>query len=438
MCPATYHHLSRSTLEGLVHLVSVGLHGSAVSADEPAGGVAAPGAHIIMEVDAPAHGIPHGPHVSLHRTVLLVVDHRQRAFIHLYVVLLHYLLPEFVVQQPQFRADSGEPVIYRRIAQHDAQFLVFLYLTVERQVIGVLVYEDVRQKAFGGHPLRDYHFRQRSYLERRPVGILHLEAALEDELVACDSVDVHLSGPDGQPVRVLHTYLHIVRIVFHPLGIDVGDYDGKVGVYRLADLALVCLDFYGLGVLLLHGLDFGVKSGLLILAQLLVEQSRLKSRGVERKVLLAHLAEELLAEPVHHGLQGGHGVLEFGLLGRELLDLCLKPFVLLDEGLHILDFHSIKVRKKRHIRKSTALFIRFAPLIFRDFSRASSSSGHKDCRGLSAPSRASLHRRFRRISTRHRTPGRRTSCGPCPGGPHTVPGRLPPAEASSSCSGWRS
>ena len=97
MGPAADHPLAGSVLEGLVDLVAVGLHGSTVAADELAGGVAAPGAHVVMEVYAPGERVAYGPHISFDGTVLLVVYYRQRALIHLYVVAGHDLFSELVV-----------------------------------------------------------------------------------------------------------------------------------------------------------------------------------------------------------------------------------------------------------------------------------------------------------------------------------------------------
>ena len=205
-----------------------------------------------MEVDTSAHGIPHNPHITLDSTVLIVVYYRQRALINLYVVFIHYLLPELVVQRPQFGADGSKPVVYRRIAQDNTQLLVFLYLSVEWKMIYVLVDQDVCQQALRGHPFGDYHFRQRGYLECLPIRILHLKAALENELMASYPFDVHLCWPNCNSVCILDSYLNIVRIVLHSFGIYVGDNDWEIGVDRLADFALMRLDFNDLGVLFLH------------------------------------------------------------------------------------------------------------------------------------------------------------------------------------------
>ncbi len=95
--PAADYPLAGSVLEGLIDLVTVGLHSAAVAADEFAGGVAAPGAHVVVEVYAPGERVAYGPHITLDGTVLLVVYYRQRALIHLYILTGHDLFSEFVV-----------------------------------------------------------------------------------------------------------------------------------------------------------------------------------------------------------------------------------------------------------------------------------------------------------------------------------------------------
>lgn len=53
------------------------------------------------------------PHVPINRTVLLIVDDRQCAIVHLYVVFLQYFRFQSVVQKVQLLADRWVPVVER-------------------------------------------------------------------------------------------------------------------------------------------------------------------------------------------------------------------------------------------------------------------------------------------------------------------------------------
>ena len=76
----------RIALELVVGAIAIRLDRSAITTKELARSLMGAGAHIIVERHQLLRHGTGTPHVSLHRTVLLVVYYGQRTLIHLYVV----------------------------------------------------------------------------------------------------------------------------------------------------------------------------------------------------------------------------------------------------------------------------------------------------------------------------------------------------------------
>ena len=86
VCPAANHLDMRIALELVVCAIAVRLDSSPITAKKLARSLMGAGAHIIVERHQLLRHGTGTPHVSLRRTVLLVVYYGQRALIHLHVV----------------------------------------------------------------------------------------------------------------------------------------------------------------------------------------------------------------------------------------------------------------------------------------------------------------------------------------------------------------
>ena len=117
--------------------------------------------------------------------------------------------------------------------------------------------------------------------------------------MADDAADVDLCGDDDQRIRNLGLKFRIF-IAILDFGIDVFLADFKAGrVYRLARLPLKSPDLYEFALFLFVLLNLRVQRSALFVGEGFVKQAGLtENRRVERKVLLAHLSEHLLAQPV--------------------------------------------------------------------------------------------------------------------------------------------
>ena len=122
------------------------------------------------------------------------------------------------------------------------------------------------------------HFVKRCWrkfcnLEGLTVGVLHLELALEYELVANDPADVHLLGHKDQAIGHFRGHLRVVLLVLQLwikvllLHVELAGVDGLAG---LAVMSLYMNEFFLLG----DGLcRLFVQAGLLLGIHLLNEQA---------------------------------------------------------------------------------------------------------------------------------------------------------------------
>lgn len=105
-------------------------------------------------------------------------------------------------------------------------------------MVDVFADDDVRQQRGVRHTLVKRRGRQGCYPEGFPVRVRHLQAALENELVADDPADIHLTGNQHQAVGNFGSHLRIVLLVVQVRIEVLLLHFQAAGVDGLADLAV--------------------------------------------------------------------------------------------------------------------------------------------------------------------------------------------------------
>ena len=179
-----------------------------------------------------------------------------------------------------------------------------------------LLQDNICKQALRRHTLGQRHYRKRSQFKGVPLGILYLEVRFESQLVTDDTADIDLRRNQYQRVRHLRIQFSIVFAVFN-FRIYVLFPDFRIGrIDGLARLALKASDLDEICGILLVFLYGRFQFCTLFFSKRIVEQGGLaKHRGIQRKVLLAHLSEHLLPKPVELVFQTGD-------LVPESLNLC--------------------------------------------------------------------------------------------------------------------
>ncbi len=124
MRPTAQKQFPFHPLEVLIYAVAVALDGSLEVFQQSHRHAGAPGAVLIEEEPVFRHHVQDAPYVSLNGTVLLVVDHRQRALVHLYIIAGQDMVPEQVVYRFELPDYCLEPVVDGGGTDCDAELLV--------------------------------------------------------------------------------------------------------------------------------------------------------------------------------------------------------------------------------------------------------------------------------------------------------------------------
>ena len=113
-----------------------------------------------MEDDQFLHDRPYHPQVFLVSLVLFPVDDRNSGFVRLYIVAGKDFLLELLIQRPEQLHRFLEPSVQRtfRKAFHP-KMPVLLYLTVERDMVFILLKQYLGKQAGVGNALVDGHQR---------------------------------------------------------------------------------------------------------------------------------------------------------------------------------------------------------------------------------------------------------------------------------------
>ena len=191
-------------------------------------------------------------------------------------------------------------------------------------MVDVFADDDVRQQRGVRHALVKRRGRQGCYPEGFPVRVCHLKITLENELVADDPADIHLTGNQHQAVGDFGSHLRIVLLVVQVRIEVLLLHFQAAGVDGLADLAVVGLNMNESVLLRKSLFRLPVQAGLLGRIHFLLKEAAGEFLGLFGKAApFRLLAEEHLRVLRKGALCDKQPLFESRVLGLKFLHLFL-------------------------------------------------------------------------------------------------------------------